>query len=145
MISPKNSKDVAKTTKIEGYNTRFRTFLKPELRTPQDAFYGHGAAGIQAAEASGDQMKTNIACKQNPARTEEKKLATWGAEVPEDLVLDEKKLAESLNKENSRKKEEKDDRKRKYNVSYDDNVTQEEMEAYRMKRVHHDDPMKDFL
>ncbi|XP_010675980.1 pre-mRNA-splicing factor SLU7-like [Beta vulgaris subsp. vulgaris] len=107
--------------------------------------YCTGAAGIQAAEASGDLMKTNIARKQNPARTEEKKLATWGAEVPEDLVLDEKKLAEAFNKENSRKKEDKDDRKRKYNVSYDDNVTQEEMEAYRMKRVHHDDPIKDFL
>ena len=24
-------------------------------------------------------------------------------------------------------------------------VTQEEIEAYRMKKVHHDDPMKDFL
>ena len=28
---PKKSKNVAKTTKIEGYNTHFRTFPRPEL------------------------------------------------------------------------------------------------------------------
>lgn len=33
-----------------------------------------------------------------PAPAEEKRLATWGAEVPDDLVLDEKKLAEALQK-----------------------------------------------
>ncbi|KAL6956387.1 hypothetical protein U1Q18_047601 [Sarracenia purpurea var. burkii] len=36
-------------------------------------------------------------------------------------------------------------RKRKYNVKWNDEVTAEQMEAYRMKKVHHDDPMKDFL
>ena len=35
--SPKNSKNVAKASKIEGYNTHFRTFSRPELRTPRDA------------------------------------------------------------------------------------------------------------
>ncbi|KAK4772085.1 hypothetical protein SAY86_013860 [Trapa natans] len=30
-------------------------------------------------------------------------------------------------------------------VRYNDEVTAEEMEAYRMKKMHHDDPMKDFL
>jgi len=29
---------------------------------------------------------------------EEKQLATWGTDVPDDLVLDKKKLAESLKK-----------------------------------------------
>lgn len=47
--------------------------------------------------------------------------------------------------ETAKRKEEKDERKRKYNVKYDNDVTQEEMEAYRMKKIHHDDPMKDFL
>jgi pre-mRNA-processing factor SLU7 len=47
--------------------------------------------------------------------------------------------------ENARRKEEKDDRKRKYNVKWNDEVTAEDMEAYRMKRIHHDDPMRDFL
>lgn len=76
--------------------------------------------------------------------------------------------------ENDRKKEEKDERKRKYNVTWNDEVlylppllnlhygfciftgyslifllqfqvTPEEMEAYRMKKIHHDDPMKNFL
>ncbi|XP_021770183.1 pre-mRNA-splicing factor SLU7-like [Chenopodium quinoa] len=111
--------------------------------------YCTGAAGIEAAEASGELMKANIARKETseekPESTEEKRLATWGTEVPEDLVLDEKKLAEAIKKENAKKKEEKDERKRKYNIKYDNDVTPEEMEAFRMKRIHHDDPMKDFL
>ncbi|CAN1270571.1 Pre-mRNA-splicing factor SLU7 [Linum perenne] len=94
-------------------------------------------------------MKANIARKEAddevPEPVEEKRLATWGSEVPDDLVLDEKLLAESLKKEDQRKREEKDERKRKYNVKWNDQVTVEDMEAYRMKKVHNDDPMKDFL
>lgn len=33
-----------------------------------------------------------------PAPAEEKRLATWGSEVPNDLMLDEKLLAEALKK-----------------------------------------------
>jgi len=87
-------------------------------------------------------------------------------------------LFDSLLQEDIRKREEKDERKRKYNVRWEDEVflsfyfgvplknwnstlifcglcvdtitcylqvTAEEMEAYRMKKVHHDDPMKAFL
>lgn len=111
--------------------------------------YCTGAAGIEAAEAAVDLMKANIARKEAteemPAPVEGKKLAAWGTEVPEDLVLDQKLLTEALKKEDERKREEKDERKRKYNVRWNDEVTAEDMEAYRMKRVHHDDPMKDFL
>ncbi|CAN1270569.1 Pre-mRNA-splicing factor SLU7-A [Linum perenne] len=111
--------------------------------------YCTGAAGIKAAEAATDLMKANIARKEAddevPEPVEEKRLATWGSEVPDDLVLDEKLLAESLKKEDQRKREEKDERKRKYNVKWNDQVTVEDMEAYRMKKVHNDDPMKDFL
>ncbi|XWS13850.1 hypothetical protein CRYUN_Cryun36dG0074200 [Craigia yunnanensis] len=111
--------------------------------------YCTGAAGIEAAEAATDLMKANIARKASsedaPAPAEEKKLATWGTEVPEDLVLDEKLLTEALKKEEERRREEKDERKRKYNVRWNDEVTAEQMEAYRMKKIHHDDPMKDFL
>ncbi|KAL1319038.1 hypothetical protein HN51_071328 [Arachis hypogaea] len=111
--------------------------------------YCTGAAGIEAAEAASDLMKANIARKEaaaeDPTPTEEKKLATWGTDVPDDIVLDDKLLAEALKKEDQRKREEKDERKRKYNVRWNDEVTAEDMEAYRMKRVHHDDPMKDFL
>lgn len=111
--------------------------------------YCTGTAGIEAAEASGDLMKANIARKEaaedTPTPSEQKKLATWGTDIPDDLVLDDKKLAEALKKEDERKREVRDERKRKYNVKYDNEVTPEEMEAYRMKKVHHDDPMKDFL
>ncbi|KAG9445650.1 hypothetical protein H6P81_011778 [Aristolochia fimbriata] len=111
--------------------------------------YCTGSAGIEAAEAATDLMKSNLARKEAieeiPAPSEEKRLATWGTDVPEDLVLDNNLLAEALKKEDERKREVKDERKRKYNVKWDDEVTAEDMEAFRMKRVHHDDPMKDFL
>lgn len=111
--------------------------------------YCTGAAGIEAAEAATDLMRANIARKEAageiPPPAEEKRPATWGTDIPEDLVLDEKLLAEALKKEDARKKEERDERKRKYNVKWNDEVTAEDMEAYRMKKVHHDDPMKEFL
>lgn len=111
--------------------------------------YCTGLAGIEAAEASADLMKANMARKEatedEPVRHEEKRLATWGTDVPHDLVLDKKLLDESLKKEGARRKEETDERKRKYNVKWNDQVTAEDMEAYRMKRIHSDDPMKDFL
>ncbi|KAL6527695.1 hypothetical protein OROMI_029506 [Orobanche minor] len=111
--------------------------------------YCTGAAGIEAAEAAADLMKANIARKEATeepsAPTDEIRLATWGTEVPDDLVLDKKKLAEALQKEDERRREERDERKRKYNVKWNAEVTPEDMEAYRMKRVHHDDPMKEFL
>ncbi|KAI4318030.1 hypothetical protein L6164_025842 [Bauhinia variegata] len=111
--------------------------------------YCTGAAGIEAAEAATDLLKENIARKaaseDTPVPAEEKRLATWGTEVPADLVLDPKKLAKALKKEDELMKEEKDERKRKYNVKWNDEVTPEEMEAYRMKKIHRDDPMKDFL
>ncbi|KAF3780917.1 Pre-mRNA-splicing factor SLU7-A [Nymphaea thermarum] len=111
--------------------------------------YCTGSAGIEAAEAAADLMKANIARKEaaeeKPAEVEEKRLAVWGTDVPEDLVLDQKRLAEALKKEDERKREERDERKRKYNVKWNDEVTAEDMEAYRMKKVHRDDPMKDFL
>ncbi|RID40153.1 hypothetical protein BRARA_J00218 [Brassica rapa] len=111
--------------------------------------YCTGSAGIEAAEASLDLMKANIArkeaCEESPKKVEEKKMAAWGTDVPEDLELNEEALANALKKEDERKREEKDERKRKYNVKYTNDVTPEEMEAYRMKRVHHEDPMKDFM
>ncbi|ONI26680.1 hypothetical protein PRUPE_1G039500 [Prunus persica] len=111
--------------------------------------YCTGAAGIEAAEEAADLMKANVARKaaseEMPTPTEGKRLATWGTDIPDDLVLDQKKLDDALKKEDKRRKEEKDERKRKYNVKWDDEVTLEEMEAYRMKKIHNDDPMKDFL
>ncbi|CAH2038993.1 unnamed protein product [Thlaspi arvense] len=111
--------------------------------------YCTGSAGIEAAEASLDLMKANIARKEAsediPKKVEEKRMAAWGTDIPEDLELNEEALTNALKKEDERKREEKDERKRKYNVKYTNDVTPEEMEAYRMKRVHHEDPMKDFL
>ncbi|PON98677.1 Pre-mRNA splicing Prp18-interacting factor [Trema orientale] len=108
-----------------------------------------GSAGIEDAEAAADLIKSNIdrklASEETCAPLEEKNLATWGTDVPDDMVLDQKKLVEALKKEDERKKEEKDERKRKYNVRWNGEVTAEDMEAYRMKKIHHDDPVRDFL
>ncbi|KAI3690381.1 hypothetical protein L2E82_48405 [Cichorium intybus] len=82
--------------------------------------YCTGANGIQAAEAASDLMKANIARKE--ATQEDKNLATWGTDIPHDLVLDQRKLLESLKKEDKRRKEEKDERKRKYNVKWNEEV-----------------------
>ncbi|CAJ1976433.1 unnamed protein product [Sphenostylis stenocarpa] len=108
--------------------------------------YCTGTAGIEGAEAVANLMKTNIerkaasegnlinnvysfyshACQKinadTPVPAEEKSLATWGTDVPDDLVLDQKKLAEALKKEDERKREEKDNRKRKYNVRWNNEV-----------------------
>jgi len=82
-------------------------------------------AGIEAAEASADLMKANMARKETAeeesVQHEEKRLATWGTDVPDDLVLD-KKLAESLKKEDERRREEKDERKSKCNVKWNDEI-----------------------
>ena len=56
--------------------------------------------------------------------------------------LDPKKLAEALRREDAKGSEGGDDeRKRGYNVSHEVDVTEEDMEAYRMKRQRKDDPM----
>ncbi|KAG7542010.1 WD40-repeat-containing domain superfamily [Arabidopsis thaliana x Arabidopsis arenosa] len=106
--------------------------------------YCTGSAGIEAAE---DLMKGNVAarkeaCEGNAKEVGEKRMATWGTDIPEDVELSEEALANALKKEDERKREEKDERKRKYNVKYNNDVTREEMEAYRMQRVHQDDPLK---
>ncbi|CAE6184504.1 unnamed protein product [Arabidopsis arenosa] len=84
----------------------------------------------------------NSYCTGNAKEVGEKRMATWGTDIPEDVELSEEALANALKKEDERKREEKDERKRKYNVKYNNDVTREEMEAYRMQRVHQDDPLK---
>lgn len=108
--------------------------------------YCTGSSGIDAAEASLDLMNANIVRTElRPNTVEEKRMATWGTDIPGDLELNKDVLSNALKKEDELKREEKDERKRKYNVKYNNDVTVEEMEAYRIKRAHHEDPMKEFL
>ncbi|KAL9148839.1 hypothetical protein ABFS82_12G069600 [Erythranthe guttata] len=113
--------------------------------------YCTGDAGIEAAASDVTKANVHRKIESNQAATtasdndEIIRAATWGSQVPDDLVLNQKKLAEALEKEDRNKNQERDERKRKYNVKWKDEVTAEDMEAYRMKRVHHDDPIKDFL
>ncbi len=63
----------------------------------------------------------------------------------EDVELDKQRLEEALRKldERDKKQTEVDDRKRKYNSLQTDGEmpTEEEMEAYRMKKARDEDPM----
>mmetsp|Transcript_20273 Transcript_20273/g.32848 ORF Transcript_20273/g.32848 Transcript_20273/m.32848 type:complete len:581 (+) Transcript_20273:110-1852(+) len=152
-------------------------------RSFQKNSYCTGVRGIEAAAASADQMRENLAAreaamdaakqqeeaaeaeaaaaaaagtagkkKENPFATKAKDL--WGGEVEEDVQLDPSKLMEALRKEDQRLKaggagavEEGDggggERKRGYHVDHEVDVTEEDMEAYRMKRQRKDDPMND--
>nr|GMD27964.1 pre-mRNA-splicing factor SLU7-like [Ipomoea batatas] len=136
--------------------------------------YCTGAAGIEAAEAAGDLMRANIARKEVTEgdaykSTKEKRLATWGTDVPEDLVLDQSKVTEALKKERflillslyallaCLKFHISQPHSLHNMISLNDlftssklirfsgGVTPEEMEAYKMKKIHHDDPIKEFL
>ena len=63
----------------------------------------------------------------------------------EDVELDKQRLEEAIRKldERDKKQTEVDDRKRKYNSLQTDGEmpTEEEMEAYRMKKARDEDPM----
>lgn len=72
----------------------------------------------------------------------------WGTDVSGDMELDEEKLKAALKKQRAAQaaKAELDDRKRKYNsLAGGEEVTPEEMEAYRMTRSRADDPMAKLL
>ncbi len=72
----------------------------------------------------------------------------WGTDVSEELNLDADKLQTALAKQRAARAAavETDDRKRKYNsIGSNEEVTAEEMEAYRITRLHADDPMAKML
>ncbi|EFJ10901.1 hypothetical protein SELMODRAFT_426811 [Selaginella moellendorffii] len=94
-------------------------------------------AGIAAAQASAQSL-----LRENLRSLE------GGEEIIVKRVcdLDEKKLEQALERIEEAENEEKDERKRKYNAASSHDVfTAEDLEAYRIKRVHSDDPMIDFL
>eukprot|EP00899_Mesostigma_viride_P024396 jgi/Mesvir1/5140/Mv15286-RA.1 len=110
--------------------------------------YCTGAAGREAEQAAADLLRGNMEKRQAAQSAAQKdtgkgpmKAIAWGRDVEENLELDPAKLAAALEKEDANKFVESDDRKRKYNVRYDTEVTPEEMEAYRMRRTRADDPM----
>ena len=80
------------------------------------------------------------------AKEKEAKRAGWGGEA-RDVELDKDKLAAAMAAEEAKwageDGEEADERKRKYNVTHSVDVTEEEMEAYRLKRPRAADPMAD--
>ena len=70
---------------------------------------------------------------------------SWGTDVAENVQLDPAKLADAIDKEERRQAGgvEADERKRGYNVRHEAaEVTEEEMEAYRLKKQRTDDPLQ---
>ena len=124
--------------------------------------YCVGESGREAALAADEQMRANLeAARQRKedgteakeraeraakAKEKEAKRAGWGGEA-RDVELDKDKLAVALAAEEAKwageDGEEADERKRKYNVTHSVDVTEEEMEAYRLKRPRAADPMAD--
>jgi pre-mRNA-processing factor SLU7 len=123
---------------------------------------------LDAAAASATLMKDNLAAREAQMEAQKKeeeeaaardaaegatkkknpfevKKDVWGGDVAEDVQLDPAKLMDALKREEARDRGDGEDggdeRKRGYNVSHDVDVTEEDMEAYRMKRQRKDDPM----
>ncbi|CAG9466178.1 unnamed protein product [Pedinophyceae sp. YPF-701] len=120
--------------------------------------YCTGAAGIEAKEAAAAQMQANMEAdaQRRAAREAEgndmgaaaaahrEARGLWGGQVEEGTELDPEKVKEALRRHEEREKaaaEGRDDRKRGYNSLREEQMTQEDMEAYRLKRVRADDPM----
>ncbi|KAL4190304.1 hypothetical protein AMTRI_Chr07g75060 [Amborella trichopoda] len=101
--------------------------------------YCTGLAGIEASDTADGRLKENMdrteASKEKSSQTKEKNHANWGSDAPSYLVLHQRLLSEALKKEERRKTK----RKCKYNVKWNDKP------LLRMKRIHFEDPMKDFL
>lgn len=73
------------------------------------------------------------------------KKAAWGTDTASDAVLDKEKVRAALKRQEDEEAAalEPDERKRKYNSIAGSNagVTDEEMEAYRLRKARADDPM----
>ena len=119
--------------------------------------YCTGARGIEAARETNDLMVSNVENKRamdeaNAARAKSSLDATkkskdlWGGDVKEDVELDPKKLLDALKRQDEREAQIKNEskagkNKRGYNVTHEEEVTEEDMEAYRMKKRAFEDPM----
>ena len=134
-------------------------------RSLQKGSYCTGAKGIEAARDATELMRENLRARElamdarkaeaeaaeargEPAARNpfERKKDMWGEkEEGEDVRLDPTKLAEALRREDARLREGErdggDERKRGFNVTHEEDVTEEEMEAFRMKRQRKEDPM----
>jgi pre-mRNA-processing factor SLU7 len=126
------------------------------------ASYCTGAAGLAAAADAGARMAANVAAKEARDAAAEAAAAdgsaaaapppapprkvNWGSDVPDDVALDPAKLAAALAAQAARDAAPHvtDERKRGYNSlrGAGEEVTEEEMEAWRLKRAREDDPQR---
>lgn len=117
--------------------------------------YCTGKAGIKASKANQEMLsemrrleaeKRGKGTGTDKPATGYKPSNTWG-ESGGHVELDPGKLEEAIiaakNKQASKDAEDAEEKKRKFNVVYDDDTTEEQMEAYRITRERGEDPMKD--
>jgi len=112
-----------------------------QYRNVKDVALKHARAMLQA-----NQTKTTSSSKPQPMHSNH----LYG-EVESNINLDSIKMQEALlkSKQETKKKDkvdDDDDRKRKYNSvsSYNEDVTEEDMEVYRMNRMRGDNPMSKY-
>ena len=103
--------------------------------------HGTGATGSAQVEQARAMLKAKTGGGGAASKPRVKQSDLYGDAVP-GTSFDKKKLDEALKKQKESERgdgEEKDDRKRKYNSMADDQVTVEEMEAYRMSKKRDED------
>eukprot|EP00736_Rhodelphis_marinus_P010751 Rmarinus@m.13796 len=113
--------------------------------------YCQGKKGIEARRAILREMEDNLVKKQQKplkASGEIVNLAQsskiWGEADPS-APIDPKELKKAMKRQaESKESFQSDDRKRKYHSMESTNVTEEDMEAYRMQKVRAGDPMANF-
>ncbi|MCO5592630.1 hypothetical protein L7F22_046633 [Adiantum nelumboides] len=88
--------------------------------------YCTGLVGLEDADACVELMKANMARQESllaaPVVQKERSLASWGTDASLELNLDPKLLKEALKGEDEKQREEKDENKRKYNVTWNDQL-----------------------
>ena len=103
--------------------------------------YGTGVAG-SAALAQAREMLKSIPTEERKAGVAPPTMSKLYGEADQHAEFDKEKLENALKKVDKRRKEPSDDRKRKYNsLSAEIDVTEEEMEAYRLRKENSSDPM----
>lgn len=105
--------------------------------------YGTGKAGSAALAQAREMLKTIPVGERSSSGTATRPtMSKMYGEADPTASYDQDKLKKALRKEDQSREETSDDRKRKYNsVSTEVDVTEEEMEAYRMRKDRGSDPM----
>lgn len=104
--------------------------------------YGNGIAGSAALAQAREMLKAIPQHQRNQTGARKPTDTSLYGEADQFAEFDKDKLKEAILKEEKRGEKALDDRKRKYNsTNADVDITEEEMEAYRLRKERREDPM----